>query len=164
LTRADYLLGKLGVVLALNLAILAVPTLGLWAIAIALDPKDLAGRGLLFLPLAIVLQSVLTAVVLSLLALGASALARSAALAGALLVGVLVLVDAAAAVAPPAVRAVLRLLSVRGDLAATSDALFGALPAEGAVSAAGAFACLLLMSAGAAALVWRRIRAVDVVG
>jgi ABC-2 type transport system permease protein len=166
LTRADYVLGKLGVLAALNLAVLALPTLALWALAVALEWREPAGRSglsLSLLPFAILAYSALAAVVLAVLALGASALARHAALAGASLVGAFLLFDAAALVAPPGARVYLRLLSVRADLAAVGDALFGLAPDPAGVHWLGALVALALVSAAALAAVARRVRAVEIV-
>jgi ABC-2 type transport system permease protein len=164
LTRGDYVMGKWGVLAVLDAAVLAVPTLLLWALAVALDPHDLVGRGLAFLPVPIVLQSLLVAVILSIVVLGLSAVVRSAALTGALFVGLLVVFDAAALLASGATRSVLRLLSLRNDLGSLEGALFGVTPAAEATHWLAALVVLIAIGATAATWLWRRVRAVEIVG
>lgn len=164
LTRGDYVMGKWGVLAALDLVVMAAPTLLLWALAVALDPHDLTGRGLAFLPVSIVLQSLVAAVVLSIVVLGLSSVVRSAALTGALFVGLLVVFDAAALLASGAMRSVLRLLSLRNDLRSLEGALFGLAPVEGATHWLAALVVLAAIGGMAAAWLWRRVRAVEIVG
>jgi ABC-2 type transport system permease protein len=166
LTRADYVLGKLGVLAALNLLVLAGPTLALWALAAALEWREPVGRtgvALPLLPLAILAYAAFASVVLAVLALGASALARSAALAGLALVGAFLIFDATALVAPAAVRPYLHLLSVRSNVATVGDAFFGLAPDPAGVHWLSALVALALACAAALVAVWRRVRAVEVV-
>src|SRR5262249_42642795 len=87
LTRRDYVLGKLGVLLALNLAVTLVPGLLLYLISLALAPELFAKWELAWIAPAIVLQSLVMALVVGLLALAISALSRSARVAGLAFVG-----------------------------------------------------------------------------
>lgn len=163
LTRADYVLGKLGVLAVLNTVVIAVPALALWGLAMAFDSHDLVERGLAFLAIPILVQAVSVAVVLSLLALGAGAVARSGALGGLILVGFVVVFDAAAAVAPAGARLFFRLLSLPQLALALEGALFS-LPADpDRLPWAAAVLCLALLSAAAGAVLWRRLQAVEVV-
>jgi ABC-2 type transport system permease protein len=163
LTRADYVLGKLGVLALLNAAVIAVPTLALWGLAVAFDSHDLVARGLAFLAVPIVVQSIVVSLVLSLLAFGAGALTRNGALGGLLLVGSVVVFDAAAAVAPTGARAALRLLSLPQLVLALEGTLFS-LPADPErLHWAVALASLVVLGAAAAAVLWRRLQAVEVV-
>ena len=82
LTRRDYVLGKLGVLLALNLAVTLVPGLLLYLVALGLAPDQFAKWSLLWIGPAIVLHSLVISLVMGLLALAVSALSRSARVAG----------------------------------------------------------------------------------
>jgi ABC-type transport system involved in multi-copper enzyme maturation permease subunit len=163
LTRRDYVAGKLGVLVALNLSVTAAPLLLLWVLAVGLDSQDLVKRGLAFLPVAIAAQSVLISVTLALLALAAGAVTRSGTVGGALLVGGLVLFDAAAAVAPEGARLPLQILSVRRHLLSVEHALFGATPDPALLHWGAALLCLAVLVGGAGAVLWRRLQAVEVV-
>src|SRR5439155_11832183 len=57
LTRADYVLGKLSVLVGTLFLLMVGPPLLLWMLAVALGPHDLAARGLLWAPLSIVLAA-----------------------------------------------------------------------------------------------------------
>src|SRR6187551_113830 len=78
LTRRDYILGKLGVLMALNLAATLLPGLLLYAVALSLAPAQFATMELAWLGPAIVLQSLVISLVTSLVALAVSALSKSA--------------------------------------------------------------------------------------
>src|SRR6266508_5457623 len=67
LTRRDYVLGKLGVLLALNLAVTLVPGLVLYLIGLALAPDLLLKWELAWISPAVVLQSFMIALSVSLL-------------------------------------------------------------------------------------------------
>ncbi len=164
LTRADYVLGKLLPLVALSFSVMAAPPLALWTVGAALDPQGLSVRGSILIPLAILVQSGLVAVALSALTLGASAAVRSGPLAGLLVVGVLVIGGGAATVAPEAARPLLRLLSIPGDLMSVGRFVFGVAPAPEAVHWGAALVFLAAIVAAAAATLWRRVRAVEVVG
>jgi ABC-2 type transport system permease protein len=163
LTRLDYILGRLSVLIGLGVGVMAAPPLGLWMLGAALDPEGTGVRGPLFIPVAILAQSVLVAAVLSVLTLGASAVARNGALAGLLVVGLLVVGDAAAALAPQSARSLVRLLSVRSDLAAVSGFVFGVAPDPASLPWAAALLGLLVVGAAACAVLLWRVRAVDIV-
>src|SRR5262245_2226488 len=87
LSRRDYVLGKLGVLLGLNLAVTLVPGLLLYLIALGLVPDQFAKWSLAWIAPAVVLHSVLISLVVGLLALAISALSRSARVAGIAFVG-----------------------------------------------------------------------------
>jgi ABC-2 type transport system permease protein len=82
LTRRDYVLGKLGVLLGLNLSVTLVPDLLLYAIAIALAPEQFLKWSLAWIGPAILLHSIEMTLFVSLLALAISSLSRSARVAG----------------------------------------------------------------------------------
>jgi ABC-type transport system involved in multi-copper enzyme maturation permease subunit len=175
ITRGDYVAGKLGVLLVLTFAVTAGPSLALWLAAAAFGtPVDPTLRGPLqtatehlpggvSLPLAILAQSLAASLVLSVLGLAAGAAARNATLGGALLIGFLVVTDAGAAFAPAGARLPLELLTVRRHLLSLEHVLFGASPDPDLLPWAAALACLAAIVAGALALVWRRLQAVEVV-
>jgi ABC-2 type transport system permease protein len=163
LTRRDYVVGKFGVLALLNFALMAVPTLALWALAMSADTRGLFGPDLRFLPVAIVVEAAVAAAVLSILGLAAGAAARSGPLGGVLLVGVLVLFEAAALRAPEGSRSVLLLFSLLRDIQGLEGLLFRMPPDPARLHWAVACACLAAYSAGAWAVLWRRLRAVEVV-
>lgn len=164
LTRRDYVLGKLGVLLALNLSATLVPALVLYAIAVSMVPKQFLDWSLWWIAPAIVLQSVALALVLSLLVLAVSALSRSARVAGLAFVGLWVGMELVRQV----VSAISRrrealLLSLQADLRAIGSALFD-LPVRGAALPWFYPALALLVVSLACLLVLRaRVRAVEIV-
>jgi ABC-2 type transport system permease protein len=162
LTRVDYILGKLGVLTALTFVVTAVPPLVLWGLAVALEPHDLAKRGLATIPLATIVAGATLAIVLSVIVGGASAITRSGAMAGLLVVGAMVFFGALAATPAAGALPALKLLSILGDWSALCDGLFGAPQALPHWTAA--LGALLLVAAGAGSVLWRRVRAVDIVG
>jgi ABC-2 type transport system permease protein len=162
LTRLDYVAGKLAVVVALNLAVTAVPLLLLWLMAAALHASEMGKHGLSFLPVAIVALSAGISVALALLALAAGAVTRNATVGGSLLVGALVLFELAALAAPDGVRLFFQVLSVIGHIRSLEHALFGA-PWSSSMHWASALACLTAILAGAGVVLWRKLQAVEVV-
>jgi ABC-type transport system involved in multi-copper enzyme maturation permease subunit len=82
LTRRDYVLGKLCVPLALNLAVTLVPALGLYLVALGLAPDQFLKWDLAWIGPAIVAHAVGMSLFVSLLALAVSSLSRSARVAG----------------------------------------------------------------------------------
>ena len=163
LTRADYVAGKLGVLVALNLAVTAAPMLLLWVVAVAFDSHDLVKRGLAFLPGSILVLSLVASLVLAIVAMAAGALTRNAMMGGAVIVGALVLSEIAAAPLPAGARVPLHMLSIGRHLIVLQEALFQA-PAESAsLHWAASLACLALIVWGAGAVLWRRLQAVEVV-
>ena len=82
LTRRDYVLGKLGVLLILNLGVTLAPALALYAVALALAPEQFFKWELAWIGPAVVAQSLAIALVMGLVTLAISALSRSARVAG----------------------------------------------------------------------------------
>jgi ABC-2 type transport system permease protein len=82
LTRRDYVLGKLGVLLIVNLAITLVPGLLLWVAAVGLAPASFARWDLWWLPLAVAVQAFTISLAVSVGGLCLSSLARSVRTAG----------------------------------------------------------------------------------
>jgi len=164
LTRRDYVLGKLGVLLALNLSVTLAPALLLYLIALSLAPDQFATWKLAWLGPAIVLHSIVLSLVMSLVALAVSSLSRSARVAGLGFFGLVFGLEI--------VRGVLRavydrpeaaLVSIQGDLQSLGNTLFGitdrafqlSWPYPASVLAAVSLACLAILRA--------RVRAVEIV-
>ncbi|HEY3121592.1 MAG TPA: hypothetical protein VGL15_13270 [Vicinamibacteria bacterium] len=164
LTRRDYVLGKLGVLLALNLMVTLVPGLLLYAIALSLAAEQFVKLELAWIGPAIVLHSVVIALALSLVALAISSLSKNARVAGFAFVGLLVGLEVAQAVLRNIYhRPESALLSLQADLRAIGAALFGNTerwlrfpwPYAAMVLIAVAIACLATLRA--------RVRAVEIV-
>jgi ABC-2 type transport system permease protein len=164
LTRRDYVLGKLSVLLALNLAITLVPALVLYLVALALAPEQFLVWRLAWIGPAVVVQSLAIAFSISLLALAFSALSRSARVAGLGFVGVLIGLEIVRGISYAVYRrSESSLLSVQADLRALGAALFGTLE-RGPVPDWRLAALVLLLVAGSCLWVLRRrVRAVEIV-
>jgi ABC-2 type transport system permease protein len=164
LTRRDYVLGKLGVLMTLNLSVTLVPALLLYLIALALAPEQFATWSLAWIAPAIVLHSLVTSTVMSLMALAVSSLSRSARVAGLGFFGLVFGLEI--------VRGVLRalydrpestLLSVQADLQSLANALFGITDRAFAVPWAYPALVLVAVSLGCLAILRARVRAVEIV-
>jgi ABC-2 type transport system permease protein len=164
LTRRDYVLGKLGVLLALNLAVTLAPALLLYLAALSLAPDLFFKLELAWISPAIVLHALVQSSVIGLLVLAASSLARSARVAGLALVGALLVLELVRTITWHTYRTPFAtLMSVSGTLRALGNALFGVSERAVALPWPAALA-LLAAVAGAALLVLRaRVRAVEVV-
>jgi ABC-2 type transport system permease protein len=164
LTRRDYVLGKLGVLMILNLAVTLAPGLVLYAISLALAPDQFARWELAWIAPAIALQSLVIGLVVSLVALAVSALSRSARVAGlaffALLFGLEVVHGILRNVLD---RPEAALLSLQGSIRAVGRALFGIV--ERGPELPWPWPALALALAGAACLfvLRSRVRAVEIV-
>jgi ABC-type transport system involved in multi-copper enzyme maturation permease subunit len=126
LTRRDYVLGKLAVLLALNASVTLVPGLLLYAVATGLSPDRFLTTELWALGPKIAVQALLTSAVMSLCALAISALSRSARVAGIAFFGLMSGLE----IARNIVSAVFKtphavVFTVQGNLRAFGHALFG---------------------------------------
>ncbi len=164
LTRRDYLLGKLGVLLALNLSITLAPGLLLYAIALALAPESFLKWSLAWIGPALVLQSVVLSTSLSLLALAVSSLSKSARVAGLGFFGLVFGLEVVRVLLAESFgRREAALLSLWTDFRALGGALFGVVergftlpwPWPAAVLLTGGLACLAVLRA--------RVKAVEIV-
>jgi ABC-2 type transport system permease protein len=165
LTRRDYVLGKLSVLLALNASVTLVPALLLYGIGLALAPEQYMTWSLWWIGPAIVLHATLICVSISLLSLAVSSLTKSARIAGLGFFGLFVGLEMA--------RGVLRnifdvrgatLLSIQADLRGIGSALFGVTPSRfDLVDWPAAALVLLLVAAGCLLLLRSRVRAVEIV-
>jgi hypothetical protein len=164
LDRRDYILGKLGVLMTLNLSVTLVPGLLLYLIALSLAPAQFAKADLAWIAPAVVLHSVVISLVTSLVALAVSSLSKSARVAG---IGFLVLM-VGLEMARTITYAVYSwpqslLFSFRASMQAVGNAIFGIAargmnlpwPQPAAVLALVAIGCLLVLRA--------RVRAVEIV-
>jgi ABC-2 type transport system permease protein len=161
LTRRDYILGKLAVLLALNLGLTLVPGLLLYAVGLGLAPERYLEWGQAWLAPAIALQSIAVASVIGLLALAVSSLSRGSRVAALSFFGLVFGMQVAQTILVRIVRAEWAApLSPWADLEALAARLFD-LPAEsGALPAALA---LVLVAAGSLLVLRARVRAVEIV-
>ena len=164
LTRRDYVVGKLGVLLLLNGSVTLAPALLLYLVALALAPEQFAKWELAWVAPAIVLQAVAMSLVMSLVALAVSSLSRSARVAGLGLVALVLGLE----VGRGNLYAVYRrpetaLLSFRACLQSLAVALFSLT--ERAVGMPWLYpsAVLILVAIGCLLVLRARVRAVEVV-
>ena len=157
LTRRDYILGKLGVLLALNLGITLVPGLLLYAVGLGLASERYLEWGQAWIAPAIVLQSIAISAAIGLLALAVSSLSRSARVAALsvfglqVVQGILVRIVRAEWATPLSPWANLEALAARlFDLPAQADARIAAL-------------VLSLVMAASLLVLRARVRAVEIV-
>lgn len=164
LTRRDYVLGKLGVLLALNLGVTLVPALLLYATALALAPEQFLKWELAWIGPAVVAHALLIALSVSLLALAVSSLSKSARVAGVSFFGLVFGLEV--------VRQVLQggfgrreavLLSIQADLRALGNLLFGIAERGGALPWVYPAAVLLAVGLGCLAVLRARVKAVEIV-
>jgi ABC-2 type transport system permease protein len=164
LTRRDYVLGKLGVPMALNLAVTLAPGLLLYVAGLMLAPDQYAKAELWWIAPAIVLHAVTISLVVSLVTLAISSLSKSGRIAG--------IAFAAGFIGLEAVRGVLQgglhrreavLLSLKADLNAIGTALFGTVDPTSGVHWAWAVAVLVAVTVGCLFVLRARVRAVEIV-
>jgi ABC-2 type transport system permease protein len=163
LTRRDYVLGKLGVLLALILSVTLVPGLLLYGVALALAPDHFLKWSLAWIAPAVVVHSLVLALVWSLLVLAVSSLSKSARVAGLAFFGLVMSLEVVRGI----VGLVYRwpgsmVLSLQSDLRALGDVLFGLTPGPplhwawpALVVTLVCLACLLVLRS--------RVRAVEIV-
>jgi len=164
LTRRDYVLGKLGVVLGLNLAVTLAPGLLLYAIAMGLAPELFLKWSLAWIPPAIVAHSLLISLTVSLLTLAISALSRSARVAGLALAGVVVGLEIVRGVLGAITdRPEAHVLSIQNDLRVVGNLIFGIAERGVAVPAAYPPIALALLAVGCLLVLRSRVRAVEIV-
>jgi ABC-2 type transport system permease protein len=165
LTRRDYLLGKLSVLLALNLFVTLVPGLLLYLVGLGLAPELYAKLELMWIAPAIVLHSLTISLSIGLLSLAVSALSRNARVAGLgffglfagleMVRGVLILISRSHWAA---------VVSLQADIRALGGAMFGVALRRGEdVPALAASGVLVVVAAACLALLRSRVRAVEIV-
>jgi hypothetical protein len=164
LTQRDYIIGKLGVPLALNLAVTLVPGLLLYLAGLGLAPEQYLKWELAWIPPAIVVHALALSAVVSLLTLAVSSLSRSARVAGLGLVGLVLGLET--------VRRVLQtgfnrqeavLLSLMADLQSLGVALFGVSDRQLDIPWGWPLLVLAAVSLGCLAVLRARVRAVEIV-
>lgn len=163
LTRRDYVLGKLGVVMTLGLSVTLLPGLVLYVAALGLAPEKFATFDKLWIGPALLLHSFVISLFVGLITLGISALTRSANLARLGLVGAwfgLHLVAAIAALTARVDR--LTLLSPWSNLRSVGEALFR-MSKVAWIDSALPVVCVAVLGGVALAILVSRVRAVEVV-
>jgi ABC-2 type transport system permease protein len=164
LTRRDYVLGKLMVLLLLNLFITLVPALLLYLLALGLAPDQFWKWSLAWIGPAIVVESLVICAVISLIALAISSLSRSARVAGigffGLLMGLEITRKTLYAIYG---RPETALISPLGTLYSVGVALFDL--ADGGVTLPWiyAVAVIALLAGGCLLILRSRVRAVEIV-
>jgi ABC-2 type transport system permease protein len=156
LTRRDYVLGKIGVPVALNLAVTLVPCLVLYAAATSLS--------LMWVAPIIVLHSLVIALGVGLLVLAVSSVSRSARVTGVALIALWVGLETLRLIANNAFgRPELALLSLQADVLAVGNALFGIRDQQLTLFWAWPALALVAACLGCLAVLRSRVRAVEVV-
>jgi ABC-2 type transport system permease protein len=164
LTRRDYVLGKLGVVMGLNLAVTLAPGLLLYAIAMGLAPDSFLKWSLAWIPPAIVAHALLISLTVSLLTLAISALSRSARVAGLALAGVVVGLEIVRGVLGAITdRPEAHILSIQNNLRVVGNLIFGVAERGVAVPSAYPPIALAVLAAGCLLVLRSRVRAVEIV-
>jgi hypothetical protein len=164
LTQRDYILGKLGVPMALTLATTFVPALLLYAAGLMLAPDHYLKWELAWIAPAILVHSFALCLVVSLVVLAVSSLSRSARVAGLGFVGLFVGLEAVRGLLQGAFgRREAVLLSLQADLQALGVALFGVTDSQLDVPWPWPLAVLALVAVGCLLVLRARVRAVEVV-
>lgn len=163
-TRRDYVLGKLGVLLALNLGVTLVPALALYGIGAAVAPAEYMRWDRAWIGPAILLHATLIASVVSLVALAVSALSRSARIAGLAFVGLFVGLEVARGVLGAMTRRPeAHVLSLQHDLRVVGNRLFGIVDRMVSVPTIYPVLVLAAVLALCLAILRSRVRAVEIV-
>lgn len=163
LTRRDYVIGKLSVLLAINLFVTLVPGLLLYGIAVALAPTQFLTWELAWLGPAVALHAAVMSLSLSLPALAVSSLSRSARVAGLGFFGLIVGLDMIQAIVgaighwPATI-----LLSIQACVNTLGDALLSPSP-ESTVPWIYPALVLAAVCLGSLAILRARVRAVEIV-
>lgn len=164
LTRRDYVLGKLCVPLALNLAVTLVPGLALYGVALGLAPDQFLKWELAWIPPAIVAHAFVISLSVSLLVLAVSALSRSARVAGLGFFGLIFGLEMVRVILQHGFgRSEAMLVSFQADLQSLGVSLFGLTSRELTMHWA---APAVLLVAVALLCLWvlrARVRAVEIV-
>ncbi len=164
LTQRDYILGKLGVPLALNLAITLGPGLLLYVVGLSLAPEQYLKWQLAWIAPAIVAQAVVASLAVSLLTLAVSSLSKSARVAGLGFVGLFFGLEMMRLVLQAGFgRKEAVLLSLRADLQSLGVALFGVADAQLQIPWIWPVLVLVAACLGCLAVLRARVRAVEIV-
>jgi ABC-2 type transport system permease protein len=165
LTRRDYILGKLGVLLGLNLGVTLVPALALYGIGAAVAPQEYLRWDRGWIGPAIVVDALLIASVVSFVALAVSSLCRSARIAGLGFVGLFVGLEVARGVVGTMTRRPeAHVLSLQNDLRIVGNRLFGNVDRAVSVPTLYPLVVLAVVLVLCMAVLRSRVRAVEIVG
>jgi ABC-2 type transport system permease protein len=164
LTRRDYVLGKLGVLLALNLGVTLAPALALYGIGTAVAPGEYMRWDRAWIGPAIVLHGLLIATVVSLVALAVSSLSRSARVAGLGFALLFVGLEVARGVLGAMTRRPeAHILSLQNDLRVVGNRLFGITDRIASVPTLYPVLVLAAVVLVCLAVLRSRVRAVEIV-
>ena len=164
LTWRDYVLGKLGVLLSLNLAVTLAPGLLLYGLSLAIAPAIFANWNFAWIGPAVILQSFVVSLVWSLVALAVSALSKSARVAGIGFFGLILALNLVLVIVRQIYRTrAVMLLSIRGDIEALGAALFGLTPEAPQLHWAWPALTLTAVCLTCLVILRSRVRAVEIV-
>jgi ABC-type transport system involved in multi-copper enzyme maturation permease subunit len=164
LTQRDYIVGKLGVPLALNLAVTLVPGLLLYVACLGLAPEQFLKWELWWIAPAVIVHSVAASLVVSLMVLAVSSLSRSARVAGLGFAGLVFGLEMARSVLQNGFnRKEALLLSPQADLQALGVALFGMADRQLDIGWGWPLLVLVVVCVGCLAILRSRVRAVEIV-
>lgn len=164
LTRRDYVLGKLCVPLALNLAVTLLPALALYVVALGLAPDQFFQWELAWIGPAIVAHSLTISLFVSLLVLAVSALSRSARVAGLGFFGLIFGLEMVRLILQHGFgRPEAMLVSPLADLRSLGVALFDITDPELTMPWVAPAAVLLVVALACLAILRARVRAVEIV-
>jgi ABC-2 type transport system permease protein len=164
LTRRDYVAGKLGVPLALNLAITLAPGLLLYLVGLLLAPEQYLKWSLAWIAPAILAHALAASLVVSLLTLAISALSKSARVAGLGFVGVFFGLEVMRTVLQAGFdRREAVLVSLWGGLKALGVAFFGVQDQQLSIPWVWPLLVLGAASLACLAVLRSRVRAVEIV-
>lgn len=164
LTRRDYVLGKLSVLLALNLSVTLVPCAFLYLVALGLAPELFVKWSLIWIGPMIVVHSLLLSLAMSLVALAVSSLSKSARISGLSFFGLVAGLEMVRGVLVHIVGAQHAvLLSLQANLRALGNLLFGISPRGAEVNPGWAIVILIGVMLACLAILRARVRAVEIV-
>ncbi len=164
LTRRDYVLGKVLVLMLLNVSVTLVPALLLYLIALGLAPAQYLTWSLAWIPGAIALYSLALSTSASLLLLAISSLSRNARVAGLGFFGLVMVLDIVRGVValiyrwPGAI-----LLSLQANVRVIDNALFGLDERWYRIHWAYPSVVLVALGLGCLLILRARVRAVEIV-
>jgi ABC-2 type transport system permease protein len=164
LTRRDYVIGKLSVLMLLNYSATLAPGLALYAISLALAPELFLKWSLAWIAPMILLHATILSLAVSLVALAISSLSRSARVSGLAFTGVIVGLEIVRGVLVGILdRPEAQVLSLQNSLRLVGNLLFGITERGVAVPTAYPPLVLIAVAAGCLAILRSRVRAVEIV-
>ena len=165
LTRRDYVLGKLAVLMALNYSATLVPGLLLYVVSVGLAPELFLKWSLAWIAPMVVLHATVLSLIVSLVALAISALSRSARVAGLAFAGLIVGLEIVRGILVGILdRPEAHVLSLWNDLRVLGNLLFGVEDRGASLPAIYPIVALALAVAVCLSVLRARVRAVEIVG